>query len=144
MKTREGGFITLTPICNPPLNFPGQHQNHFFYFDRPMPPLETTTNVRVLHMLHNGARWSQRRSYWKWRPGQDVKVAPTERVARAFTGGVLELASGPLSFQRLLRWRPGHILPFILPYLCHSEKCSPTESSYGGVADGGSCLGALN
>ena len=36
----RGGLYNLDPNFNPPLNFPGQHQNHFFYFNRPMPPLK--------------------------------------------------------------------------------------------------------
>ena len=49
-------------LCNPGpqfspsvIHFPGQRQNHFF--NRPIPLMKTTTNLSVLYVLHNGARW---------------------------------------------------------------------------------------
>ena len=72
-----------------------------------MPLLKTTTNVSVLYMLHNGAWWSQWHSYLMWRPEQDVKVAPTECVARAITCGVHGLVIGPLvGFRGAEGWVP--------------------------------------
>ena len=77
---------------HPPLNFPGQRQNQFFILIGPCP-------------LSNHYQWTPVKSvaysYWMWRPGQDVKVALTERVARPITGGVQGLALGPVVGYRV-------------------------------------------
>ena len=51
-------------------------------------------------MLHNCTRWSQWRTTGCGRPGPDVKVEPTERVAPAITDVFQGLALGPLVGSR--------------------------------------------
>ena len=66
------------------------------------PLLKTTTNVSVLYMLKTMEPGEVSRIATKCgaiieqRPEQDVKVAPTECVARAITCGVQGLVLGPL------------------------------------------------